>query len=158
MPEIPSLGARGGGWVVLQSLLFALMPLAVLVGPGWPALAETPFRIAGGALAVAGLVLIGLAFRRLGRSLTPFPRPAKEGRLVETGPYRYVRHPVYTGGLLLCTGVSLAYSPLALLPTAALAVTWGLKVRVEERFLRGVYPQYEAYASRTRHRLVPFVY
>lgn len=143
---------------MLQSLLFVLMPITVLVGPRWPTSAGTPLRIAGGALAVAGLALIAYAFRRLGRSLTPFPRPVTEGSLVETGPYRYVRHPIYTGGLLLCAGVALAYSPLALVPTAGLAVTWGLKVRVEERFLRGFYPAYDAYAARTRYRLVPFVY
>jgi protein-S-isoprenylcysteine O-methyltransferase Ste14 len=99
-----------------------------------------------------------LAFRRLGRSLTPFPRPVAEGRLVEDGPYRYVRHPVYSGGLVLFIGVALAYSPLILVPSAAIAVTWSLKVQVEERFLRGAYPGYDAYAARTRYRLVPFVY
>jgi protein-S-isoprenylcysteine O-methyltransferase Ste14 len=156
--EVPKLGARGEGWVVLQSVLFVLMPVAGVVGPNWPASAETALRVAGGALAVAGLALVALGFGYLGRSLTPFPRPAEEGSLVETGPYRYVRHPVYTGGLVFLSGVALAYSPLVFVPTAALAVVWGLKTRVEERFLRDRYPEYASYCERTRFRLVPFVY
>ena len=158
MREVPSLGARGGGWVALQSALIVLMPVAAVVGPHWPASIDHVLGIVGVALVIAGLTLVVLAFRRLGRSLTPFPRPLARGRLVEDGPYRYVRHPVYSGGLLFLTGIALVYSPLVLVPTAAIAVTWGLKVRVEERFLRAAYPEYDAYAASTRYRLVPFVY
>jgi protein-S-isoprenylcysteine O-methyltransferase Ste14 len=143
---------------VLQSALFVLMPIAAVVGPSWPASAETTLRVAGVVLVVSGLTLVVLAFRRLGRSLTPFPRPLARGRLVEDGPYRYVRHPVYSGGLLFFTGIALAYSPLVFVPTAAIAVTWGLKVQVEERFLRASYPGYATYAARTRYRLLPFIY
>ena len=143
---------------MLQSVLLVLVPVAGIVGPGWPSSGQHALRVVGTALVVVGLTLVVLAFRRLGRSLTPFPRPLTRGRLVEDGPYRYVRHPVYSGGLVFLTGIALAYSPLVLVPTAALAVTWGLKARVEERFLRAAYPEYDAYAARTRSRLVPFVY
>jgi len=158
LPEVPTLGRRGGGWVLVQSVLIVLVPVTAIVGPGWPGALEPVLRIAGAALAVAGVALAAFAARRLGRSLTPFPRPAETGRLVQDGPFRYVRHPVYTGGLLLCTGVALAYSPLVLVPTALLALVWALKTRVEERFLRTAYAEYDGYAARTRYRLVPFVY
>jgi len=144
--------------VVLQSLLLVLMPLSVLAGPGWPTSVERTLDLVGAAAAVAGAAVVALAFRRLGRSLTPFPRPVEAGALVETGPYRYVRHPVYAGLLLLCAGVALAYSPLAFVPTAALAIVWGLKARLEERLLSSRYPAYGEYMGRTRFRLVPFVY
>ncbi len=55
-------------------------------------------------------------------------------------------------------GISLALSPAALAVTVLLVVVWALKSRVEERFLRERYRPYAEYCSRTRYRLVPFVY
>lgn len=69
-----------------------------------------------------------------------------------------MRHPVYSGGLLFASGISLALSPWALAATGALAVVWALKARVEEEFLHERYPGYAEYSSRTRNRLIPFVY
>jgi len=98
------------------------------------------------------------AARSLGPSLTPYPRPNDVGSLVERGPYRVVRHPVYLGGVLFFAGFSLALSPLALVGTAALGLLWGLKASVEEGFLRARYPEYVRYCERTRFRLFPLVY
>jgi protein-S-isoprenylcysteine O-methyltransferase Ste14 len=77
---------------------------------------------------------------------------------VQQGPYSVVRHPVYSGGILVFAGISLALSPWSLAGTAALAVLWGLKARVEERFLAATYPGYADYAAQVRFRLAPFVY
>jgi protein-S-isoprenylcysteine O-methyltransferase Ste14 len=98
------------------------------------------------------------ASRRLGRGFTPFPRPPESGKLVESGPYAVVRHPVYSGGILFFIGISLALSWWALVGTAVLAAFWALKASVEERFLADRYPEYDDYRSRTRYRLVPLVY
>ena len=98
------------------------------------------------------------ASRLLGRGFTPYPRPLTTGELVERGPYRVVRHPVYSAGLLLFTGYSLHAGVLSLAATVVLGVVWALKTRVEEGFLRERYTGYAAYASRVRFRLVPFVY
>ena len=134
LAEVPSLGARGGGWVALQfALLLAILVLGV-VGPGWGD-ARWWFKGAGVLLVFAGALVVAKAGRALGSGFTPFPRPAEEGVLVEDGPYAVVRHPVYSGGLLFASGISLALSPWALAATGALAVVWALKARVEERFL-----------------------
>ncbi len=106
----------------------------------------------------AGAVVVATAGRALGSGFTPFPRPADGAELVETGPFSVVRHPVYSGGILFFAGISLALSPWALVGTAVLAVLWALKARVEERFLVARYPAYAEYCTRTRYRLVPFVY
>lgn len=158
MVEVPSLGARGGGWVVLQFVLLATILAVGLLAPGWPDGARWWLKGAGVLLVFAGAFLLVLAGRALGSGMTPFPRPADEGRLVEDGPYSLVRHPVYTGGILFAAGISLALSPWALVPTAALAVVWALKARLEERFLAAHYPGYADYCRRTRYRLVPYVY
>jgi protein-S-isoprenylcysteine O-methyltransferase Ste14 len=155
LSEVPQLGERGGGWVVLQFALMAAILVAGVLGPGWP----------GGWLVVLGILvaLVGAAVAiSAGRahrgSLTPFPRPNPGATLVESGPYRVVRHPIYSGGTLVFGGISLALSPAALAVTVVLAIVWALKAQVEERFLRAASSAYDAYCGRTRSRLVPFVY
>jgi protein-S-isoprenylcysteine O-methyltransferase Ste14 len=150
LPEVPSLGARGGGWVALQFALLIAVLVVGLLAPGWPDDARWWLKGVGVLSVFAGALLVVQAARALGSGLTPFPEPAEGGQLVEQGPYALVRHPVYTGGLLFTTGISLALSPWA--------VVWALKASVEERFLAERYPAYADYRERTRYRLIPYVY
>ena len=158
MVEVPALGARGGGWVVLQFALMAAIFVLGVVGPSWPDSARWWLKGVGVFLVLAGAFVVAKAGRALGSGFTPFPRPAEAGALVEDGPFAIVRHPVYSGGMLVFTGISLALSPWALAGTAALTLNWALKARVEERFLGARYPAYANYCARTRSRLIPFVY
>ncbi|MGH3064901.1 MAG: methyltransferase family protein [Gaiellaceae bacterium] len=158
MAEIPRLGERGGGWVVLQFALMAAILVLGVAGPGWPDDARWWLKGAGVLLLFAGAVLFSRAARALGSGLTPFPRPSATAELVETGPYAVVRHPIYSAGVLVFGGISLALSPWALAGTAALTAIWALKARVEERLLAERYPAYADYCARTRFRLVPYVY
>ena len=153
-----STSGRGAGWVWLQ---FAVMAVLVGVGflpPEWPSGAQRILSTVGIVLAVVGGAIAVWSSRLLGRGFTPYPRPLASGELVDRGPYRIVRHPVYSAGLLFFAGYSLYAGVLALIVTAALGVVWALKARVEEGFLRERYPGYTAYASRVRSRLVPFLY
>jgi protein-S-isoprenylcysteine O-methyltransferase Ste14 len=143
---------------VLQFAVLAVILGLGLLAPGWPDGARWWLKGAGAVLLFAGALVIARAGRALGAGFTPFPRPAEGGELAEDGPYAVVRHPVYSGGLLIAAGLALALSPWALLATAALAVVWALKASVEERFLRERYPGYAAYCERTRYRLVPYLY
>jgi len=154
--EVPQLGERGGGWVVLQFAFMAAILVAGVVGPGWPV--GWLLVVVGILVALAGAVLAVSAGRAHEGSLTPFPRPISGAALVESGPYRVVRHPIYSGGTLFFIGISLALSPAALAVTGILAIVWALKVQVEEGFLRASAPGYAAYCERTRARLIPFVY
>ena len=61
-------------------------------------------RATGSALMLGGISLGLLSGRRLGRNLTPLPAPIEGGTLVTSGAYAYVRHPIYSALLLLCTG------------------------------------------------------
>ena len=141
LAEIPSLGARGGGWVALQFVLMLAILVLGVVGPGWGD-ARWWFKGAGVLLVFAGALVVAKAGRALGSGFTPFPRPAEEGVLVEGGPYAVVRHPVYSGGLLFASGISLALSPWALAATGALAVGLGAqgagRGAVSHRALSGV--------------------
>ena len=158
MPEAPTLGARGGGWVALQFALLAAVLVVGLVAPGWPDAARWWLKAAGVLLVFAGALVMTLARRALGRGFTAFAKPAESGELVESGPYGVVRHPIYSGGLLFAAGISVALSPWAFLATGALAVVWALKAAVEERFLLDRYPAYAEYRRTSRYRLIPYVY
>jgi len=149
--------ARGGGWVVGQ---FALMAAALAGGfvGAWPGEVAGAFGAAGTVLAVAGGLLALWSARALGSSLTWYPRPRGRGSLVESGPYRFARHPIYTGGILFFVGWGLWSSPLALGLAVALSVLWAFKARVEERLLGERYPGYGDYRRRTAWRLVPGIY
>ena len=144
--------------MALQFGLLATILAVGLVAPGWPDAARWWLKGAGALLVFAGAFLIVHAARALGSGLTPFPKPAEEGQLVDDGPYAVVRHPVYTGGILFAAGISLALAPWALVPAAVLAVVWALKASVEERFLVARYPGYDGYRQRMRYRLIPYVY
>lgn len=111
---------------------------------------------------VLGLVLVTLGFgialaagAGLGRSLTPTPIPKADGVLVTTGVYGLVRHPIYSGLLVLGVGlVVIGASWLHVLAWVALLSVLMAKSRFEELMLLGQYADYAAYAARVG-RLVP---
>ncbi len=142
-------------------LQFAVMAVLVGVGflpPEWPHGAQRTLSVVGLVSVVAGGAIAVWSSRLLGRGFTPYPRPLASGELVDRGPYRIVRHPIYSAGLLFFAGYSLYAGVLALIVTVVLGVVWALKARVEEGFLRERYADYDEYASRVRFRLVPFLY
>jgi protein-S-isoprenylcysteine O-methyltransferase Ste14 len=148
------LRGRGAGWVVLQSALMGVAVAGCLL-PGRPG--SRFVHAIGIVLAVLGLALFAWAFRTLGRSFTPFPVPRPDGMLVESGPFRLVRHPIYGGLLLLLSGVSLSLGPLGLVGTAALAVVWWRKSELEERVLAERFAGYDGYRARVPRRFFPWL-
>ncbi len=150
--DLPRLGSRGQGWVWGQFLLAALVVLAAVAGPRWPWPVTT---WVGGLLVVAGAGAGVWSLRSLGASLTAYPKPRRRGELVAAGPYRYVRHPIYSSMLLGLLGVCLIGSWWGLLPLAALLAWWLGKATVEEAFLRAHYPAYPDYCRQVRRRLIP---
>jgi len=154
-------GARGEWYVVVQSALFLLLAF----GPRtWAGLPESSMPVAlaafvvGVVLLIAGAGLVLAAFAKLGRNVTPLPFPKADGRMVETGAYRLVRHPIYCGVLALAFGWALCvHGPLTLGYAFLLFVLFDLKSRREERWLVAKYPAYADYRKRVR-RLIPFTY
>jgi len=150
--------ARGGGFVAAQFALMGAILLAVLVPPDWPPDGRELRWVAAAVVAAAGIAICVAAGRVLGGALVPCPAPVEGAPLAQSGPYGVVRHPFYSGLLLVLAGWSLLAGPVALGLTAALAVLWGLKARLEERHLRVAHPSWEAYAQRVRWRFLPGVH
>ena len=156
--RLPDLGGRGEGWVAIQAVLVVAVVAGAVFGPGWGDAMRIPRFVAACACMVAGVGFAAWSVRALGRGLTPLPKPRRRGSLVTDGPYRLARHPIYGGGILFFLGVALATRPGALAAAAALAVLWDLKSRVEERWLRVRYRDYDDYRARVRRRLLPYLY
>ena len=151
--------ARGGGWVAVQVVLLAAVFLSALVGLGWPDALEPLAWVVGGLLMAAGTGLLVAGAAGLGSALTPYPAPRAQGQLQTGGVYRWARHPMYGGGILLALGWSLVFAtPLGLVLTLVLAVFADLKSRREERWLEEAYGEYAAYRARTKRRLLPLIW
>ena len=154
--NLPSLGPRGEGWFLVQILLI----VAVALAPMGLAQAEIapPVYWAGIILIFAGLLLTTVSVVALGPSMTVLPRPSPRGGLVEAGPYRVIRHPVYAGLVILAVGAGLARASVIGLGIAVvLAVFLDLKARREESLLAAKFPGYVEYRARTA-RFIPGIY
>jgi protein-S-isoprenylcysteine O-methyltransferase Ste14 len=156
--RLPDLGSQGQGWFLIQLAMFAGIGLAGKGGPAWGGLPLFAGMVAGVLLIAGGGVLSVRGVLDLRENLTPFPRPLPGARLVESGSYRLVRHPIYGGLILGACGWGLATaSPLALVGAAVLAVFFDLKSRREEGWLVETFDGYLAYRGRTR-RMLPWLY
>ncbi len=163
MSRIPTLGPRGEGWFALQAVTMLLILVAARWAPeDLPGNGTTASFVwlVGWLAFAAGLAVLGSSLWLLQRAeaLTALPRPIEGSSMVASGPYRFVRHPIYAGLVLAALGVGLfRYSPLTLALAVLLFAILDVKRRREEAWLTERYPGYASYRTRTR-ALVPFVY
>jgi protein-S-isoprenylcysteine O-methyltransferase Ste14 len=156
--RLPDLGRRGEGWFLLQLLLFGVIAVSGAAGPAWSGWPRQAAIGLGAVLVGCGGVLSLRGVFDLRENLTPFPRPLPGARLVESGSYRLVRHPIYGGLILGAVGWGLlTASLLALLGALVLTAFFDLKSRREEIWLSDQFEDYGAYRSRAR-RLLPWIY
>jgi protein-S-isoprenylcysteine O-methyltransferase Ste14 len=156
--RLPDLGPRGEGWFLIQVLLFGAVAVSGAAGPAWAGWPAAVGIALGGLLICCGGILSLRGLLDLREDLTPFPKPLEGARLVDSGAYRLVRHPIYGGLILGALGWGLLRaSPLTILGALALTVFFDLKSRREEIWLSESFEDYPAYRSRTR-RLLPWIY
>ena len=79
--------------------------------------------------------------------------------VVSTGPYRFVRHPGYLGGILGATGVALVFGTLPVAITAVVVIViFVVRTHLEDSLLKRELNGYPAYANQVKYRLLPFVW
>lgn len=111
-------------------------------------------------LVVVGWVIISLVFQENAFAAPVVRHQAeREHKVVDTGVYAFVRHPMYLGIFIMNVGTALwlesyAAALLAIVPMGLLAV----RIVFEERFLRRELPGYEVYTQKVSYRLVPYVW
>ena len=120
------------------------------------ALADVVHTGGGAGFAPALLGLWALSCNRPGNfNIRPDPRPG--GQLVDRGPYRWIRHPMYTA--VIACGIACALvigSAWGWIGAVALVLVLVVKAAVEERWMLSAHPGYQAYRARTK-RFVPGV-
>lgn len=139
--------------LVLVAVQFASAGLLLITGPILPTDGFSWF------VGLAGLAVGGWAFLSMGlKNIHVFPEVDHDCRLTTTGPYRYVRHPMYLALLLICLVLLLNETTwLRFVVWLMLLGDLHLKMVREERFLRERFTDYAAYQAQTA-RLIPCLY
>ena len=117
-------------------------------------------QILGGILSLFGYGIMLLALYQ-NEFATPVVRDQSERghELRDTGLYGLVRHPFYTGFILFCIGMALWLQSYATLIVGLLPLTALIgRIYAEEKILQETLPGYREYMSRTRNRIIPFIY
>lgn len=136
------------GYIMMVAALLLLVFVEALFSP-------SPFVVALQILALSLMVWARITFGS--RSFHYAPNPT-EGGLVTNGPYRYLRHPIYASILYFAlAGILANWSMTAVLCYGLLCLGAGLRILCEERLVIQQYPEYSAYAGRTK-RIIPFVF
>jgi protein-S-isoprenylcysteine O-methyltransferase Ste14 len=107
---------------------------------------------------VGALLLMVWARVTFGRRSFHFTADPTEGGLVTTGPYRYIRHPIYAGACLFTVAGAAAHGSCSTAALCGLVLGGALvRLRCEEVLVAARYPDYAAYAAKTR-RMIPYVF
>jgi protein-S-isoprenylcysteine O-methyltransferase Ste14 len=157
-------GLGGGGLLVRIGLACAVVASVILARRSAELqafqiaeLRSVPMAIAGALVATAGAAVAFTARAVIGRNWgTPGSRKA-DTDLVTSGPYQYIRHPIYSGVLLMMAGTAVGLIPTWWFAFAAAAAYFFYSARREEGLMTERFPDaYPAYRARTR-MFVPFV-
>lgn len=146
-------------WVWGQLLLLLLVGMGVPLltrinlGPLDPILGRmdpVALRRVGWLAVAAGIGLMVWGAKSLGPGLTPSIEPPAESRLITTGPYARIRHPIYSGLILALGGYTWRLSNwrMALLVIGVASLYFGAKANAEERWLVQRFPDYQGYRQR----------
>ena len=150
--------SRGELYVLVQAILL----IALFFGPkdllGLPTKANHGLWWIGQILFYLGIAIAIWAAILLGPNLTPLPKPKQNGELIRTGLYRFVRHPIYFGVILVCFGwAGIEQTLYTLVLAIILLIFFDLKSRQEEIWLTEKFSEYAEYKMTTK-KLIPFMY
>jgi len=149
---------RGSSFVVRICITFSMVIAFYFAFLGLALLPDWAFYV-GIVLIFSGIVVRQWAIAVLGRFFSLVVRVQRDQRVVDNGPYRFVRHPSYTGTMMTLLGLGLALQSWAgiLVIMALFAVGFSYRIKVEEKALVSQLGQkYVSYAKRTK-RIIPFV-
>jgi protein-S-isoprenylcysteine O-methyltransferase Ste14 len=153
-------------WDKVLMTIYSVMMLALLAVAGLDA-GRYGWSAMPIALQVAGYIalLLAMALTYWAMAVNPFLSTVvriQDDRghyVVTSGPYRYVRHPMYSAILIMWPGIALELgSWLALIPAAVIVVVFVIRTALEDKTLQAELPGYAEYAQRTRYRLLPGVW
>lgn len=105
-------------------------------------------------ITIIGFLIIVIAILQLNKNLSPFPTPKSNSELIQTGLYKYMRHPIYTGILIMFFSYALyVNSSFKLIIAFILFILFYFKSSYEEERLQKIFPKYQLYKKSTRRFL-----
>ena len=135
---------------IITAIIFASANIAML--PNW-------FFYLGIIIIILGIIFRQWSIAVLGRCFSGTVGTQKGQKVVEKGPYKYIRHPSYTGALLILIGIGLALQSWGAVITLALlfSLAYGYRIHIEENVLISELGNtYIEYKKRTK-RLIPYI-
>ena len=144
--------------VIIVSLWLGIQMIWLSPGAALPYRSE--FYIFGFVLFLGGLILRWYSIGYLGRYFTIDVSISAEHKLIDSGPYHYIRHPSYLGALLAFVGLGFCFGNWLSLLFFTLPIIGAFlwRIRIEERALaEALSEDYRVYAQRTK-RLIPWIY
>jgi protein-S-isoprenylcysteine O-methyltransferase Ste14 len=155
---------RGGSWARgagIRILITVAVVLLLQASSSWRVFSYTfdfGVQVLGVALCGVGIAFAIWARMHLGRNWSGTPSIKEEHELVTSGPYRFVRHPIYTGMILALFGSALVTGALWFIVFLFLTANFLYRIPVEERYMMQLFPnQYPEYRKRTK-ALIPFIW
>lgn len=151
-------GAGEAAHFVTQSKIYGTTQTVLLVGfaavyflaPRKPLFSPESTQIVGGVLCLAAVALMLFAIVTLRSVIQIEPQPREGGALISNGPYRWLRHPIYTAIVVAVIGLFLKLPTLPVALASAVVVAYlAVKARYEERLLAAAYPEYQQYKAQT---------
>ncbi|HET7116384.1 MAG TPA: isoprenylcysteine carboxylmethyltransferase family protein [Hanamia sp.] len=107
-------------------------------------------QLAGIFLSVIGIIISLASVLTLNKNLSPFPTPKQNAELIQSGIYKYIRHPIYLGILFFALGFSMySENTLRLLIFFTLLILFRFKAGYEEKLLQDKFPNYTTYKKAT---------
>jgi protein-S-isoprenylcysteine O-methyltransferase Ste14 len=165
-PEVLERRMRTGEKEKTQKRIVSLGSLPFAVGMllpgfdrrwGWSSMPPA-LSIFAGAMVILGY-LVFVRVMKENRYLSRVVEVARDQQVVTTGPYAAVRHPMYSGTILLYMFTPLALgSYWAVIPFALTLVIFPIRILNEEKVLLRELPEYNEYMQKTRFRLIPGVW
>jgi hypothetical protein len=164
-----SMTKRDYGWVIPRIIaVLAVVLLIRMGGPGGhgaasnlaPALqSHFSFPVPGTLVTILGLAGAVWARISLGRNWSGYVTYKQDHELVTSGPYRFIRHPIYTGLIVMFIGTFLYYGSLfVLILFIILTVMFLLRVGKEEAIMKRLFGKKYTDYMKTSKRLIPFIY
>ncbi|QWE16016.1 isoprenylcysteine carboxylmethyltransferase family protein [Polynucleobacter sp. AP-Nino-20-G2] len=150
---------RGAFYVLIQGILIGL----ILFGPQGSYFIsaqslKTILHACGISIGLLACLIMLVAVINLGKNLTPLPYPKDDAQFVQSGLYRYVRHPIYFGVLLAAIAWLLIFPGIYVLAyVLGLFFLFNVKASREEVWLIERFPVYVDYQSRVK-KLIPGLY
>jgi protein-S-isoprenylcysteine O-methyltransferase Ste14 len=141
------IAAKDITYVTVQVLLLLVYLFPIV---DWPFAVSNMVRYITIGFSLIGVIIFLVAMLQLNSNLTPFPTPKAQGMLIQSGIYKFIRHPIYSGIIIFTVFYSIySQSTWRVGIGLALWILFYFKSEYEEGLLKERYKEYAAYREKT---------